>query len=293
MLKNLSLALSTAAVIALTPISANAETSPFDIFKVSSETSAGRVEFEHWEKYIRRVSVEERGRTLVAYDALKDDNGAYLQNYINYLETLNVSALDKDDQLAFWLNARNILVVKAISEEKSLNGFDSRRGTATEPGDMWTQKRITINGVELSIHDIEQSILLANWDNPDIVFGLYQGVNNTPVLPRTVFVGNKVHAQLELAAKEFLSDKDVLRVRKKDVRLGEFFKLYETSLFNGDQNALLSHLATRAPGVDAISPDLKVKYKSLPSRFESFRPRQQPSADTFDSFGGGNIARGS
>ena len=280
-----------AAMLVATP-AAIAQSEEFSVFATANEDGSAPVDYAPYRQFFNRLATEDDGRTLVAYDAVREHAGGFLNEYVGILSRVDVTRLNRDDQLAFWLNTRNILLVKAIADERSLRGFDNERGTPLSPGPLWTEPRITINGVSLSIQDIEHEIVLAGWESPYVIYGFYQALEGGPALSQTPFTGETVHAALAEIAARFTADNTVFRVRRNGVRLGEFYEWYAPVVFNGDTAALLAHVQ-EASGTDAVfTAETEVRFRAMSSRIEAFRTRQERS-DRDLGRRGGSIGRGS
>ncbi|MEL7454163.1 MAG: hypothetical protein AAGJ50_12415, partial [Pseudomonadota bacterium] len=134
-----------------TAIADSATTAPLEQFAVHAETSTYNVRYDPIADFMGAFTDVERGRVKISYAAVEQQGQRFLTQYTRYLRNVPVSSLSRDDQLAYWLNTRNMLVVKAMAESNSRRRLERARGTADAPGEMWTEKLITIQGVELSI----------------------------------------------------------------------------------------------------------------------------------------------
>lgn len=280
------------AIATLTPLSAGTalaqSPAPFSTYDAASTAT---VDTEPYAELIAALTVSERGRTLVAYDVARAQALPFFQQYVNYLANIPVETLNRQEQLAYWLNTRNVLLIQALAEERRITGFKRKRGTPDAPGAFWTEKRITVSGVPLSLHDIEQDILFAGWDNADLIFGLYQGVEGGPALPRQAFSADQVETQLSEAGRRFTSLPSNLRVRGNKVRVSTYFDWYSTLAYGGEETSLRQHLSTFAqPDQKAlVKTDGALSRKNLSTSFEQYRTRR---AGTGSGSSGGSSYRG-
>ena len=240
------------------------------------EASTFVVDTQPYEEIIAALSVSERGRTLVAYDVARAQALPFFRQYVNYLEGIPVETLNRDEQLAYWLNTRNVLLIHALAEERRVSGFKRKRGTPDAPGAFWTEKRITVSGVPLSLQDIEQDILFLGWDDPNIIFGLYQGMEGGPALPRRAFSGAEVDSQLADAGRRFVTLPRNFRVRGDKVRISTYFDWYGEFAYDGDETVLRQHLASLAqPDQQAtVRSEGMLSRRNLSTSFEQYRTRQ-------------------
>lgn len=270
----------TLAAIALTssclaaPLLANAETT--EKFSAYSSESTAVINTSPYSEFLSALTIPERGRTLVAYEIAHAQGLPFMREYADYLANVPVSQLNRDEQLAFWLNTRNFLLLKAVAEERRVRGFKNKRGTPSNPGSLWTEPQITVEGTALSLQDIEEDILFAGWDDPNILFGLYQGVRGGPSLPREPFVGANVKAQLAEAARRFNSLPNNLRVRGNKVRISTFYDWYLPLAYSGSEDKLRAHLSEIAKPADqqtVLNAD-EFSRRKLSTEFEQYRVRQ-------------------
>lgn len=245
-------------------------------FATSDEASTASVDTQPYQEIITALSVPERGRTLIAYDVAKAQALPFFQQYVDYLASIPVETLNRNEQLAYWLNTRNVLLVQALAEERRISGFKRKRGTPDAPGAFWTAKRITVSGVPLSLQDIEQDILFAGWDDPNIIFGLYQGIEGGPALARVAFSGPGVQTQLAEAGRRFVSLPSNLRVRGDKVRISTYFDWYGELAYASDETKLRQHLSTLAKPdqKQSVSADGTLSRRNLSTSFEQYRTRQ-------------------
>jgi len=181
--------------------------------------------------------------------------------------------------------------VFAVAVENS-NDIAEKRGTFENPGEIWTKNMIEIDGVDLSINDIEKNIILANWKDPNVIYGLYQGVLGGPPLYKPGFRGNNVRDILPRLGRRYLNGKKTVLIKSDTANIPEVYGWYETGLFKGEQAKLIKHVRRLSKekllkkmesvknvayydmsyGIDNIG---KIKSKKAPRQVSA--PRPQPT----------------
>jgi hypothetical protein len=141
----------------------------------------------------------------------------------------------RDEQLAYWLNLYNVTLLNEI-----IAVFPKRdlKKMLTGKQSIMDEKLITVAGVPLSLNDIQFSILKENYDNPMVIYGLYQGIIGGPNIRRRAFTGSDVHRALENNALEFINsnrgtfskDAKTFNVSSLYERNEVFFPSFETDL---------------------------------------------------------------
>ena len=186
-----------------------------------------------------------------------------------------------------------MLVMQAMTDPKARRDMKKARGTADAPGAMWTQKRITVQGVELSLHDIEKNIIVANFaDKPNAVFGLYQGTKGSPPFMGDGFNGATLDADLAEAGKAHL--KKNFKAKGSKAQIPAVMQWYAADLFGGDNDALRTHLIS-------LSSEKNMKKLANVTEFEArkfsyssdeFVVRQQVASSGGTGGGGGGFSGG-
>jgi len=283
-LKTILLTATTIAMFAA-PATFAAEAGSFDKFSTSSPTSSVNVDYSPIKQFSDVFGKTERDRTKISYTAVEQKGQNFLRVYLSRLANVQVSSLSRDDQLAYWLNTHNMLVMQAMTDPKARRDMDKARGTAEAPGAMWTQKRITVQGTELSLHDIEKNIIVANFaDKPNAVFGLYQGTKGSPAFKGDGFSGATLDADLAKAGQAHV--KDHLKVKGSKAQIPAVMHWYAADLFGGDQDALRAQLVSLSSEKNAkkLSEATAFEARKFSYSSDEYIIRQQAG---FSSGGGG------
>ncbi|MCF6196840.1 MAG: DUF547 domain-containing protein [Emcibacter sp.] len=106
---------------------------------------------------------------------------------------------------------------------------------------MWDEKILKVNGITLSLNDIQYNIIEKTWRNPLVIYGLYQGTIGGPNLRRKAFTGRLVYEQLEDNAEEFINSLRGLRFKGKEAHVSKIYE-WNRDLFPDFKNDLRRHL---------------------------------------------------
>ncbi len=238
------------------PYAASAE--GLEKFAARAEASAIGVDYAPLDSYIDAFGDSAGKRVRFNFAASKDEGTDFLRRYATFLARFSPASLAGDDQLAFWLNLQNTLVLAHLSERGGRADMKKDRGDGKTPGAAWTAKVVTVDGVQLSIDDIERGVILANWKDPRVLYGLYQGSAGGPSAARKAFRGMTVWSDLEAAGERFLESSTNFQVTKTAVEVSAIFDWYSDELFVGDDAALRAHLSITVPD------RLRVKFEATP-----------------------------
>ncbi len=216
--------------------------------------------------HVRRLTASEGNRFL--YESFKDNEKArrFLRNIQKRLEHIPsetpLEKFSRDEQLAYWLNLYNVTVLNEIVEvypKKSLKKLSKGRNS------LFAKKLLTVDGVDLSLNDIQFTILKQNYfGDPLIIYGLYQGIVGGPDIRSSAYYGDNVYVSLEENALRFINsnrgtlrdDPGIFRVSSFYGRNSDYFPEFEADLsahllpyLQDDEKAALI-------AADEIKPDI-------------------------------------
>ncbi len=154
------------------------------------------------------VTASGDGINRVDYGALAGSEAGLgkLGRYIDRMQDVEVSALARDEQFAYWANLYNAVTVEVIVEHYPVASI---RDISISPGLFWRgpwgKKLVTVEGEELSLDDIEHEILRKVWDEPRVHFAVNCASIGCPNLRREPFTGTKLDDQLAEAARDYVN----------------------------------------------------------------------------------------
>jgi hypothetical protein len=153
-----------------------------------------------------------------------------------------------DQQLTFWINAYNALMLKTVINAYPLK---SVRDLGLLYG-VFRKKEHLVGGIMMSLDDIEHKTIRAQFPEPRIHFALVCASVSCPRLQRFAFDAAKLRQQLDQVAKQFLSEQRNLEVKPDQIILSSIFKWYGGD-FNKNGGDLRRFLIANAPATVALS----------------------------------------
>ena len=217
-----------------------------EILTADPEIAESVIDYSAYNDFMTAYAAKKQGRPRLAYKLIKENGLEELQNYLDFMAAQDVSGLSDNDQLAYWLNLQNALVVQAIvTEDKKWRDIKRSRGTGDAPGKMWVKQRIEIGGQTLSIAEID-SYIVENFDNPNVIYGLYQGVRGGPCINDVAYEGPTVEQTLEKNAKRYINSRGIVHVNNDVVELTPIFMWHKDQAFGADDASLVAHLQNYA-----------------------------------------------
>lgn len=179
----------------------------------------------------------------------KDEHFAVIREYREALESvpdqLPLARLNRAEQLAYWLNLYNVHALEHMAAHYPAETMRALRSApGEEPEGVWHERTLEVAGIPLSLVDIERKILFPIWEDPLVLYGLWQGAIGGPRLPLKAYTGAGVRRALRENAREFVNSN---RGMKPDDEVLEISLLYGwgAPLFDGEED-LRRHIASLA-----------------------------------------------
>jgi len=251
---------------------------PFDKFSEYDATNTQSINYAPMDEFYAAITSKRSGRQNFRYSLISGQGGEILDGYVNFISSISPTKFNKNEQLAYWLNLRNLLVIREITAASPLRNLKKQRGDNFNPGTIWSKQTVTVDNVPMSIDDIEKRIILANWPTPEIFYGLYQGIKGGPAFtPPVSFTGKNVQEELKSRAKSYINARRVVKVKGSSVEIPATYDWYRTTLFANDDAALIAHLTSYAENKLAtkLSNVSSVSFSKVNYSLDQEQQRQQ------------------
>ncbi len=195
---------------------------------VSLPSPAAAQEFDHtpWDRVLKEF-VNDQGR--VDYARLKA-NSKDLDAYVDQIKARSPAShpavfLKRDSQLAYWINAYNALVMKAVIQEWPIQ---SVRDIGWVPYGFFWRKKFVAGGKKHTLNGIED-ILRKQLREPRIHFALVCAANSCPYLQREAYTPENTERLLEAGTRFFVNEPRNLTVEadKNLVLVPRIFTYYK------------------------------------------------------------------
>lgn len=156
---------------------------------------------------------------LVDYQVLKE-NGK-LEAAYQQLSSFPVKDLsNKNEKLAFYINAYNILALKMVVDHWPI---DSIKNVGSLISPVWGKSAGSIDGETVSLDDIENKILRPLGE-PRIHFAIVCASVSCPDLRNTPYTASNLNTQLDEQIQQFLSNADKgLRIGNESIQISRIF----------------------------------------------------------------------
>ena len=164
----------------------------------------------------------------VAYKTI-NSNQNQLNDLVKMIGEISVSSANANTKQAFYINAYNVLVIKGIIDHYPLKSPLDQSG-------FFDKISYQVAGQALTLNDIENKKLRAQFGDARFHFVLVCGAIGCPPLISQAYLPNTLNAQLQKQTEIALNNPNFIKVKKNKVQLSEIFKWYkEDFIKKGDE----------------------------------------------------------
>ncbi len=182
---------------------------------------------------------------------------AYRKDLERVGNEIDYTKLSKNEQLAFWLNLHNVLVIEQIATRYPIGNIRDRQD------ELFDTKLVTIAGIPLSVNDIRYRIVYRYWDDPLVIYGFYHGVIGGPSIQPVAFNGRNVKSLLAFSAKDLANSMRGLTMIRGTLMVSRTYERAK-QLFPDWPKDLISHLRdyARDDVLEIMPPPESAKVKA-------------------------------
>ena len=189
---------------------------------------------------ILRANVSSSGK--VNYAAIKSDK-AKLEGYLRELAGTNIKGLNRNEQLAYWINAYNAFTIKKIIDNYPVASITDLNG-----GKPWDIKDIKLDGAVYSLNNIENDIIRPQFKEPRIHFAVNCAAKSCPPLLNRAWTASNLESNFEKQAKSFINDPSQNSISSGSAQVSKIFEWYGVDF--GDLKTYLNKYAKTKIGSD-------------------------------------------
>ena len=213
-----------------------------------NEESVEVIDHTIWNRVLKTyVETDERGRNFFNYAAVSPDDRAALKHYLEILSTVQVQTLNKNEQLAFWINLYNALITDIILEAYPVNTILDIGGNLFSRGP-WKDKHFLLAGAHLSLNDIRHNVLPEVIDDVRVIYALSCGAVGCPNIGSKAVWGKHVDGYLESATFAFINGPNaILEFDDSNIQISKLYHWNKMAFEKANIN-IIEHLKSYAMG---------------------------------------------
>ncbi|MBN2442861.1 MAG: DUF547 domain-containing protein [Spirochaetales bacterium] len=204
----------------------------WDVWKTYDNSSDTKVDHSLYQRFLNKyvivpedLSAPEKGIITVNYSGVSQADKASLTSYIDYMGTTIVSKLNRDEQKAYWINLYNALTIMLILDHYPVTSIRNIKPNIASFGP-WDMHLIKVEGLEISLNDIEHRILRPLWKDPRIHFAVNCASTGCPDLQPVAFTRDNLETLLNKGAIDYINHQRGVMIKKNNLKLSSIFDWY-------------------------------------------------------------------
>ncbi len=223
-----------------------------------SSSANKTIDYRVWNKVLKRyVKPSSKGVNQFRYGAVSPVDRKALKSFVRQMEKVPILTYSRKAQLAYWINLYNAVTVSVVLDHfpvKSIRDIDISPGLFADGP--WGKKIVSVDGVALTLNDIEHRILRPIWRDSRIHYAVNCASIGCPDLMPKAYTAKNVNGLLTVAAKKYINSDRGVKIKGKKVVVSRIYDWFIQD-FGGSEKRVLSHLLKYA------KPGLRKKLKSI------------------------------
>ena len=247
-MKNLTKALLLGSLLALLSLSS---------CKVADYASTSKPVDHHIYDSLLRQHVNEAG--FVDYQGFLADSTRF-NEYLTQLSNNhpNEKNWSKNERLAYWINAYNAFTIRLIIDHYPVESIKDIKNGIPFVNTVWDIKFIRIEDATYDLNNLEHGIIRPKFKDPRIHFAVNCASFSCPKLLNRAYTAEKLDAQLDQAARDFLADPSKNIIGEDEVQLSKILLWYRGDFKKYDK--IIDFVNAYGP----MQVDRKVKVSYIP-----------------------------
>lgn len=206
-------------------------------------TSTATIDHAAWGSFLDEYLIADHpsGVNRVRYGDVSAADREALQRYLTMLQAVEVSTLNRDEQLAYWLNLYNAATVELILANYPLDSIrDLGEGfMSTGP---WDDVLLEVEGEPMTLNDVEHRVIRPIWQDPRIHYVVNCASIGCPNLyPEPITAANWERA-FEESAIAYIRHPRGVRFERNRLVLSSIYDWYEVD-FGDSLEGVIAHVS--------------------------------------------------
>lgn len=212
-------------------------------WEANNPLSKDKIDHKVWRNFLKsHVVVSHENIHLVNYPDITKANIAKLQQYVHYLEQINIDNYNRDEQLAYWLNLYNALTISIVYRYYPVSSIQDIN---ISPGlfsvGPWGARLVRVKNIPLSLDDIHNRIIRPIWNDARTHYAINNASLGAANLQLVPFNGDKIDDQLNDAATAYINCKRGVQVIGGHLIVSKIYKWFARD-FGLDDADVIQHL---------------------------------------------------
>lgn len=218
----------------------------WEVWLAAAKSEIQQPDHSYWEHFLQRFLITgNNGINLLDYAGALSEL-VQLEAYIDALQAIPVSELTRPQQRAYWINLYNAATVVTILRHypvHSIRDIDISPGLFSDGP--WGSKFLHIEGLDVSLNDIEHRILRPIWRDNRLHYALNCASIGCPNLQPQPFTTANSEQLLEEAARNYINHPRGVTIADGELKVSSIYKWFQEDFGNSERD-VIDHLSRYA-----------------------------------------------
>ena len=223
-------------------------------WQVSDDANEGVISHAAWDSFLKtHIRRDANGINRLPYDAVTPQARAQVKSYVQQMQAVMVSTFSSGEQLSYWINLYNAVTVDVVLDHYPIDSIrDINFGNRFANGP-WSEKLVKVEGVDLSLNDIEHGIIRPVFNEPRIHYAVNCAAAGCPNLQAQAFTAANLETMLTTAAREFVNNPRGVTITRDGKLIASSIYNWFAADFGGTEAAVIDHLRKHSNASLAIA----------------------------------------
>lgn len=208
---------------------------------INNPMSKAVIYHDEWQSFLNNhVITNKEGINLVNYAQIGEEDSNLLNTYIKKLSQIDIGQYNRAEQLAYWLNLYNALVVQTVSSYYPVSSIEDIN---ISPGlfsiGPWGKKIISIQNTELSLEEIQNHIIRPIWNDQRTLYAMNNAAIGAANLNKQAFHGSTLENELNKIATEYINSPRAVQVIDNELILSKTYDWFKEDFGVSDEDIIL------------------------------------------------------
>ncbi|MBI5343003.1 MAG: DUF547 domain-containing protein [Deltaproteobacteria bacterium] len=235
------------------PAAAAPKAEPWPFWAANDPGSRTSIDHAPWDRFLKKYVVTNHpsGVNRVRYASVTPDDRKSLDAYVQKLQQVEVTRLNRSEQKAYWINLYNALTVKVVLDHYPVKSIrDIKISPGVFSSGPWGAKLATIQGQKVSFDDIEHRVLRPLWKDNRVHYAVNCASIGCPNLQPEAYTPANTEALLERGSREYVNHPRGARIAGDRLQLSSIYEWFRAD-FGGSEESVVRHLQSYAEPVFA------------------------------------------
>lgn len=207
----------------------------WDKWKKYDRKSEAVIDFSKFDNFLQEYVVTGSSDKInkVKYDKVSDKDRQSLKTFLDEMQAVKVSTLNKNMQMVYWINLYNATTINVILDNMPIKSIRDIGLFGKGP---WDKDLLVIEGEDVTLNDIEHRILRPIWRDNRLHYVLNCASLGCPNIQDKAFKADTIEKDLSSAAAEFIVPNRAFRIiqnsfpgkPRESLHLSSLYKWYKS-----------------------------------------------------------------